>query len=277
VKLSDHKAKRRRDELDAGAPTPTVEEYMAAGHDRENAEALVGLDVVCAARKAKLASLTPEQRKHLERFYRERNAEFARLTEARRARLRPGQAFDFTGEWANANHHAARVAARRTASRARGAGRPAVRVASSKRSSAESGDSGGESESDEPPGKRGLCASCNKDLPKGRRRYCSSRHADRDRQRRKRERDRQRSGVGLARPMRFRNDVHLGLVDEGWDRHRRDPYKDFDTELWSEKRLITLEDLKARAGCRCDGHHIELEPGACAKCGHWLPGGAVAA
>ena len=23
--------------------------------------------------------------------------------------------------------------------------------------------------------------------------------------------------------------------------------------------------------CRCNGHHLELEPGECSKCGHWLP------
>jgi hypothetical protein len=29
--------------------------------------------------------------------------------------------------------------------------------------------------------------------------------------------------------------------------------------------------LWALAVCRCNGHHIELEPGECAKCGRWLP------
>jgi hypothetical protein len=72
---------------------------VAAGQTRENAEALVGLDAECARGRAWLASLTAEQREQVDQLYRERNAEFARLTAARRARLGPGEAFDFAREW----------------------------------------------------------------------------------------------------------------------------------------------------------------------------------
>jgi hypothetical protein len=83
---------------------------MAAGQTRENAEQLVGLDAECARGKAKLASLTDEQREQVDQFFRELVAEFARRTPPRRAGLRPCEAFDFRPEWEEAHRHATRVA-----------------------------------------------------------------------------------------------------------------------------------------------------------------------
>ncbi len=34
-----------------------------------------------------------------------------------------------------------------------------------------------------------------------------------------------------------------------------------------------LERLRELVVCRCNGHHLELEPDWCSKCGHWLPDG----
>lgn len=209
-------------------------------------------------------------REHLERQARERPGTF--VTDAQRIGLDGRRTIDRRVDHFPAKHV---LADRTLRSRphARGAGRPKAQAT---RSSARSGDSGsgdGLGESKEPP-KRRLCAFCNRELPPGKRRYCSDKHAGRDRQRRKRERDRQRTGVGGARAIRFRKDVHLGITEDGWDRHRRDPYKDFDTELWrgpnEPPELVTYEVLRDRvaAGCRCNGHHIELEDGHCTKCGH---------
>jgi hypothetical protein len=137
-----------------------------------------------------------------------------------------------------------RPAATRTTTRARGAGRPA----SSKRSSARSGDSGSDDgPSDEPPSRRRLCAFCGRELPPARRKFCTDKHADRYRQRRKRERDRARA-VTPRRPTSA--DFRRMLV--------LDP--------------VELEQLlrRARAGCRCNGHHLVLKVDAprCCKCGH---------
>lgn len=55
-----------------------------------------------------------------------------------------------------------------------------------------------------------------------------------------------------------------GLVEDGVDRHRAEPYLEFD--------LVPVEALRLRQGCRCNGHHIADEYGdGCVKCGHWLP------
>jgi hypothetical protein len=134
--------------------------------------------------------------------------------------------------------------------RALGGGRPGH--GASRRSSARSGDSGSDdsdsSEGSEPPPRR-LCAFCGKDIPADRSpkaTYCTDKHADRDRQRRKRARDRERSKLPpTPQPADFWRMYELT------DRDR--------------KRLWEL------AVCRCNGHHVELEPGWCCKCGHPLP------
>jgi hypothetical protein len=129
-----------------------------------------------------------------------------------------------------------------------GEARPGVRR-SSQRSCARSGDSpGDDGPSDEPPSRR-LCAFCGKDIPPERSpkaTHCTDKHADRDRQRRKRARDRARSKLPAA-PITadFRRMVQLHDAER--------------------ERLWEL------AVCRCNGQHLELEPGSCAKCGHWLP------
>jgi hypothetical protein len=118
-------------------------------------------------REAELANLPAEQREALERFHEQRNAEFARLRAARRARLRPGEAFDFTPEFAAAHRHAVRnyAPAAVTASdgsggprkqplrgpRSRGAGKPAgrpggKRTAASSRDGPSADDGPGDSE-----------------------------------------------------------------------------------------------------------------------------------
>jgi hypothetical protein len=136
--------------------------------------------------------------------------------------------------------------------RARGAGRPAVR-GSSRRSSARSGDSGSEDGEPEPPPRR-LCAFCGKDIPatkSSRALYCCDQHADRDRQRRKRQRDRER------------------------DLRPRTPTTADERRMYE----ITPEDverLQAVAACRCNGRHLEFDPGSCFRCGHWLPRGVAA-
>ena len=121
--------------------------------------------------------------------------------------------------------------------RARGTGRR-PRVAT--RSSAKSGDSGDSDLSDEPdPPRRGpkLCEFCSGELPPGKRRYCSTLHADRDRQRRKRHKDRAQDRLP---------------VDE-------------------------LARLLTAAVCRCNGHHIALKEDdeelgqRCARCGRQRP------
>jgi hypothetical protein len=135
----------------AEAPTPTVEEYMAAGQTRENAEQLVAADADCARRKAKLASLIAKQRERLERLHQRRIAEFARLTAARRAGLRPGEAFDFEREWAEAHRHAVESL---RGPRSRGAGRPASRPGGTRTTASSSSARGDPDLGDEPPGHR---------------------------------------------------------------------------------------------------------------------------
>jgi hypothetical protein len=147
----------------------------------------------------------------------------------------------------------------RTSPRHRDAGRPAVR-GSSRRSSARSGDSGEDAEPSEPephpelhpepPSTRRLCAFCGKDIPadrSSRALYCSERHADRDRQRRKRARDRER-------------DVR--------------PPTPQPADFW---RMLEITDkdrerLRRLVACRCNGRHLEFDPGECFRCGHSLPG-----
>jgi hypothetical protein len=153
----------------------------------------------------------------------------------------------FRGERSRAERSRVNVPARAKA-RARGAGRP---KAQSTRSSARSGDSGSDSESSDTsaPARRRLCAFCGKRIPASRSpraTHCSDRHADRDRQRRKRARDGARSKLPSA-PTTADYRRMVQLSDE--DRAR----------LWE------------LAVCRCNGHHLELEPGVCTKCGHWLP------
>lgn len=115
-------------------------------------------------------------------------------------------------------------------------------------SSDDPGPSEPEPHSEQPPTRR-LCQFCNRDIPpdrSSRARYCSDRHADRDRQRRKRQRDRARA--------------QLPRVPTTADFRRM-------LELDAE----TSEKLRQVSVCRCDGSHLELEPGECFRCGHWLP------
>ncbi len=100
----------------------------------------------------------------------------------------------------------------------------------------------------EPPSRR-LCAFCGKNIPADRSpkaTHCSDRHADRDRQRRKRQRDRARSKLP---PTPTTADFWRMLEISAEDRER----------------------LRELVVCRCNGHHLEFEPGWCSKCGHWLP------
>jgi hypothetical protein len=105
-----------------------------------------------------------------------------------------------------------------------------------------------DSESSEPAQRR-LCAYCGKDIPPDRSpkaTHCSDRHADRDRQRRKRQRDRARSKL---------------------------PSTPMPADFWRMLEISTedRERLSELVVCRCNGHHLEFEPGWCTKCGHWLP------
>jgi hypothetical protein len=132
--------------------------------------------------------------------------------------------------------------------RAREARRP---KASATRSSARSGDSGKEGEQSElpEPPQRWLCAFCGKDIPSDRSpkaTHCTDRHADRDRQRRKRQRDRARSKL---------------------------PPTPQPADYW-RMRQITDEErqlLRMLVVCRCNGDHLEFEPGECFRCGRRLP------
>jgi hypothetical protein len=136
-------------------------------------------------------------------------------------------------------------APRRTSPRARGAGRPGAR---STTDASRSGDGGDEGPSDEPPPRR-LCSFCGKDIPADRSpraKYCKGAHADRDRQRRKRQRDRER-------------DVRPRIPTTADERRMY--------EITEE----LAEQLRARAFCGCNGRHLEFDPGACFRCGHWLP------
>jgi hypothetical protein len=142
--------------------------------------------------------------------------------------------------------------ATRTQPRRRGAGRPAVRGAS-RRSSARSGDSGSEDGESEPPPRR-LCACCGRDIPADRgprAKYIDNTHAERDRQRRKRQRDRERDvRPPTPRPADFWRYYDLTADD--------------------------LVDLRGLVECRCNGRHVEFDPGECFRCGHWLPRGVAA-
>lgn len=150
--------------------TPSYEEYRAAGHDHETAQALVGIDGIC------------EQQ-------RERHATLRRMP----AKVRREYAtYLRTGRLPEARARAPREARN---DRPRGSRRSTVR-----RSSERSGDSGSDSESSEPAPRR-LCAFCGKDIPADRSpraTYCTDRHADRDRQRRKRARDRGRANLPVT-------------------------------------------------------------------------------
>lgn len=130
-----------------------------------------------------------------------------------------------------------------------------TRARGSRRSSARSGDSGeDDGPSDEPPPRR-LCAFCGGDIPAGRSpraTHCSDKHADRDRQRRKRQRDRERD----LRP-------------------RVPTTADFQRMLEITDELS--EQLRTRVFCGCNGRHVEFDPGACFRCGHWLPRRGVVA
>lgn len=142
--------------------------------------------------------------------------------------------------------HSARPA---TNQRVRGSRRSTVR-----RSSERSGDSGSDSESSEPPPRR-LCAFCGKDIPANRSpraTHCSDRHADRDRQRRKRQRDRARSKLPpTPTTADFRRMLEITDEERDW--------------------------LRALVVCRCNGRHLEFDPGECFRCGHTLPREQVAA
>jgi hypothetical protein len=135
----------------------------------------------------------------------------------------------------------------RTSSRARGTGkRPKGQSA---RSSAKSGDSGSEDGEPEPPARRRLCAFCGKGIPADRSPKatdCSDRHADRDRQRRKRARDRARNQLPpTPTTADFRRMLELTDEERDW--------------------LLSL------VVCRCNGRHLEFEPGECFRCGRHLP------
>ena len=67
-----------------------------------------------------------------------------------------------------------------------------------------------------------LCQLPGCDKP-AKRKYCTTQHGDADRQRRHRAKQR------LGRLLRFSDRL---IVEDGFDRHQRDPYKLFDTELW---------------------------------------------
>jgi hypothetical protein len=133
-------------------------------------------------------------------------------------------------------------------------GRSEARPGSCSMSGASSrgGDSGDEPGESEPPSRR-LCAFCGRDIPAGRSPraiYCSDRHADRDRQRRKRQRDR-------ARDLRPRIPTTA----------------DFKRMLEISEEVA--EKLREFSVCRCNGSHLELEPGECFRCGHLLPGEVI--
>jgi hypothetical protein len=99
----------------AAAPSaapPTVEEYVAAGQSRENAESLVELVAIGARREAWLASLTPEERDARACYYEVQNQEFtARTAEERAQGFNPSEGFDFSTEWRAASEAAMRAVA----------------------------------------------------------------------------------------------------------------------------------------------------------------------
>jgi hypothetical protein len=130
--------------------------------------------------------------------------------------------------------------------RAESSGSP--RSSSTTRSSARSGDSG---PSDEPePERRRLCALCNREIPAARSSralHCTNKHGALDRQRRKRQRDRARN--------------QLPRIPTTADFRRM---REISPEEWG--RLCRL------AVCRCNGDHLEFEPGHCFTCGRRTSG-----
>jgi hypothetical protein len=134
-----------------------------------------------------------------------------------------------------------------------GGGRP---KGQSTRSSARSGDSGEDDQASEPEPhpepakpKRRLCAFCGKDMPADRSpraKYCKGAHADRDRQRRKRQRDRERARL-----------PRVATTADFWR------MLELNSEVSAKLREVSV--------CRCNGSHLEFEPGQCFRCGHWLP------
>jgi len=127
----------------------------------------------------------------------------------------------------------------------------------------------------DPPSKTCQLPGCSEPA---KRKYCTKKHAATGRKRRERAKQRQ-GGV-----LRFSDRL---LVEDGWDRHRKDPYRLFDTELWrgpgEPPHIVTLEELKARAevGCRCNGanghrltraHTADQKDETCFWCGHWCYG-----
>ena len=177
------------------------------------------------------------------------------------ARQRSGVGWRQTaGRWHNFDIKQPRAAVRTTQHGGRPHRAPRARrpKASATRSSARSGDSGDDSDSSSDssePAPRRLCAFCGKDIPAERSpkaTHCSDRHADRDRQRRKRARDRARSKLPVA-PTTADFRRMLEITDEERD--------------W----------LRALVVCRCNGRHLEFDPGECFRCGHTLPREQVAA
>jgi hypothetical protein len=247
--------------------TPSYDDYRAAGHDHETAEALVGVDAICNARAKALERLGSKGRARLERFYRNWSekldtdpkigAERDRAAELRRRGER------FTFDITERTEELRRQAFREVAPGSGGTcsnGAPAVvrraessgspRASSSRSSSSSSARSRDPGDDPEPPGARPCACGCGRPRAQGAYYYddkCRRKHA-RDRKQDQRARDRARDAA--ERP--------------GVDRHRRDPYE-----------VITpaeLEELRKRSeiGCRCNGHHIPDGDDAshCIKCGH---------
>jgi hypothetical protein len=177
----------------------------------------------------------------------QRNDDGSILFVARETAVAPIASPGEIDKWCDAAQ--ARLRTARPAVRTRGAGRPKAQAT---RSSARSGDSGDDSDSSSDssePAPRRLCAFCGKDIPPERSpkaTHCSDKHAANDRKRRQRQRERERSKL---------------------------PPTPQPADYW-RMREITDQDRKRLwelAVCRCNGHHIELEPGWCCKCGHPLP------
>jgi hypothetical protein len=118
----------------------------------------------------------------------------------------------------------------------------------SRSSSSDDPDPDPDQDSDE-SWRRRLCAHCGKDIPDDRApqaRYCKDEHGALYRQRLKRRRDRERSKLPPT------------PSSAGDLRYRQLTYDE----------LIRLQRLVV---CRCNGHHLEFEPGHCTKCGRNLP------
>ena len=201
--------------------TPSYEDYRAAGHDHETAEALVAIDATCGApepekfaqynqrvendpeiravreasgkalaawRAAREAGQSPEQaRECAQRACGQRELRFDaghRERQIRREVYRP-----HVSRAIRTNDEAADQGGRRAVPRERGAGRPKAHAT---RSSAKSGDSGSdEGSSSQPPQGGRLCQldGCDRVLPPERRKYCCDSCAGLARKRRQRERD----------------------------------------------------------------------------------------